>query len=184
MKWKPFFLNRSTPSEGYDLKEYLRAKYGAPAIARFESPDNPLDRAGQNVGITFNKTRRIVNTLDGHRLMEWCNERFPDQADTLMESFFHAYFEEARDLSIRENLIRCAIEAGLDEMKAKEILDTGAYKDEVLQFDQETKTQSRVNGVPYFIIRNSSQMSKPVTFSGAQSADIISEVLSEVSGNI
>ena len=72
INWEPFFLNQNTPDEGEDLMEHLKNKYGAAAVERFGKPDNPLNRAGERVGIKFNTTRRVINTLKAHRLVEYC----------------------------------------------------------------------------------------------------------------
>lgn len=165
-------MNINTPPEGYDLQEYLFSKYGSAAVARFSSLDNPLDKAGERVGITFNKSRRVINTLDGHRLMEWCNNNFPEKADSLMESLFHAYFEQAKDLSKVDELLSCAKAVGLDETAAREILEGTAFRDEVLLADGEVKSKLRVSGVPFFIIEPLGG-GRPTAFSGAQVMTVI-----------
>ena len=125
VKWDPFFLNPSTPPEGIDLRQYLESKYGQAAIMRFSAADNPLDTAGRRVGITFNKNRRIVNTLSCHRIMEWCYETKPDFADSLMEIFFHAYFVEAKDISNKETLLDICDQSGLDRVQVAAMLESG-----------------------------------------------------------
>lgn len=123
--------------------------------------------AGRNVGINFNKSRRFINTIDGHRLVEWCNEYHPDKSNELMEQLFHAYFEEAKDLSKVDELISIATSIGLPVDKIQELYRTEQYRAEVLNSDQQSKRNLRVSGVPYFIIENNNG-SRPVAFSGAQ----------------
>jgi predicted DsbA family dithiol-disulfide isomerase len=163
--WKPFFLNLNTPKEGVDLRQYLESKYGAAAVSRFNAPNNPLDVAGRGVGITFNQNRRVINTLDCHRLMEWCNENHPELSNQLMENLFHAYFEEAQDLCNIEILTSVAVKSELDESQVISLLQSDKYKNEVISFDNSIKTK-RVSGVPYFIIETRS--GRPIQFSGAQ----------------
>lgn len=169
VQWKPYFLSVNTPVEGEDLMEHLAAKYGRAAVEKFSQPGNPLDQAGDRVGIRFNRTRRFVNTLNGHRLMEWCNKKHPDRSDALMEKIFHAYFEQGRDVSKTEVLTELASETGLgssaDELKT--MLSSEDYKDEVLQYDRQVKQHLRVSGVPYFIVHNNNE-ARPTAFSGAQ----------------
>ena len=167
MTWLPFFLDPNTPPEGRDLKEYLSSKYGHAAVAKFDSPNNPLDQAGRKVGISFNKARRVINTIDCHRVMDWCNREFPDKADLLMEKMFHAYFEEAIDLSVRENLIAVSVEAGLDREAVESFVHSDQHRQDVLQADAIGKQRYRVSGVPFFIIEPADG-SRPITFSGAQ----------------
>ena len=112
--WQPFFLNHNTPAEGEDLMEHLVKKYGQAAVARFSSPDNPLDKAASKVGISFNKQRRVIRTADSHRLVEWCKATAPQRQDGLIEALFKAYFEDGKDLSQRAELVACADASGLD----------------------------------------------------------------------
>ena len=123
--WDPYFLDSTTPKEGRDLQEYLSSKYGAAAVARFSGPDNPLDNAGRRVGIEFNKSRRIVNTVDSHRIMEWCNDKHPEKADGLMDKLFKAYFVEAKDVSDHSVLSDICVTEGLDAAEVQDILRTG-----------------------------------------------------------
>jgi len=176
--WEPFYLNRNTPPEGEDLLEHLKAKYGPAAVARFDAPDNPLDRAASQIGITFNKQRRIIRTGDSHRLVEWCKARAPQKLDPLMEELFKAYFTDAKDLSQRAELVACADACGLDSQAAGELLDSDAYQREV---DAKATSWSRqgVSGVPFFVIHPASGSGQPVSFSGAQPSDVIAEVLTE-----
>jgi len=179
--WKPFFLSLNTPLEGEDLMEHLEIKYGKQAVARFTSPGNPLDVAGEKVGIRFNKTRRFVNTLNGHRLVEWCNSVAPDKADILMETLFRLYFEEGIDVSKQEELVAIAQQVGLDANVAQSVLNSDKYKHEVIELDLVSKSRYRVSGVPFFVIESNSG-GRPTTFSGAQPPDIITEILAEAAG--
>lgn len=188
--WEPYFLDKTTPIEGRDLQEYLMSKYGRAAIERFSAPDNPLDMAGRKVGIQFNKRRRVINTIDAHRAMEWCKENRPELADTLMEKLFFAYFTEAKDLCNMGTLLEVCESADLDRAALEAVLRTGLellmvnksvlsnislpcrycfytdkYKDIVLHKDGHMKDM-RISGVPFFFIFNHN--GRPTTFSGAQ----------------
>lgn len=181
VQWRPFLLNKDTPPEGYDLKSYLRAKYGEQVVARFDRSDNPLDAAGYKVGISFNKSRRIINSMDCHQLMEWCYANCPEKADSLMESMFHAYFEEAKDLSNRDVLSSITSKIGLDAEAIKQVLNSNLYRVNVLNAERTAKDQLRVSGVPFFIVEPHNG-GRPTAFSGAQPAEVIAEVLEEAKG--
>jgi predicted DsbA family dithiol-disulfide isomerase len=168
IQWKPYFLNPNIPPEGVDLKEYLSAKYGHEAVARFSSPDNPLDKAGENVGVLFNKNRRIVNTLNGHRLMEWCNQNDPTKSTDLMEAIFHAYFEVGIDVSKHEELLKIAESCNLDKESVRALLDSNLFAADVRSFDSHVKSNLDISGVPFFIIESNKGKQRPVVFSGAQ----------------
>jgi len=179
VKWKPFFLNLNVPPEGEDLMQHLVAKYGRQAVERFSAPNNPLDAAADRVNIKFNRARRVINTMDGHRLVEWCSEQFPERVDELMESMFHAYFENARDLSKHEELMQVTDGMSIDRDTVRAILMSDAYRESVLRFDRDIKR--RVNGVPHFIIEDPRfPRQKPVTLSGGQPWEVFKELLSDI----
>ena len=180
--WQPFFLNHNTPAEGEDMYTHLAHKYGEDKARTFTEPGNPLDVAGEKVGIRFNKSRRIIRTAQSHRLVEWCKKVEPAKEDALMEALFKAYFEEASDLSKDDELIKCCVSVGLDPTAAADMLKSNDFRSEVVTKAM-SWTQRRVTGVPFFIIHPpegaNGNSSKPVAFSGAQPAALIAEVLQE-----
>ena len=176
--WQPFFLNHNTPAEGEDLLAHLTKKYGPAAVARFDAPDNPLDRAASKVGIAFNKRRRVVRTADSHRLVEWCKATAPEREDALMEALFKAYFEEAKDLSQRSELAACAAACGIDGAAAAALLESDEYAREV-EVKARGWSRQGVSGVPFFVVHPRSGEGQPVGFSGAQPSEMIAEVLAE-----
>mmetsp|Transcript_9812 Transcript_9812/g.19561 ORF Transcript_9812/g.19561 Transcript_9812/m.19561 type:complete len:159 (-) Transcript_9812:126-602(-) len=158
------------------MMEHLTKKYGAAAVARFSTPGNPLDTAGAKVGITFNKTRRIIRTTDAHRLMEWAKSTpvLKAAANDFMEAMFKAYFEEAKDLSKHEELLDVAEGAGLPRDDASSVLNSDKFADVVQTKDESNKTMG-ISGVPFFLIG-------PYKFSGAQPPEVMAEVIEEVLG--
>ena len=151
-----------------------------------------LNKAGSDVGIQFNKDRKMFSTIDSHRVMEWCNQTTPDKSDALMEAFFSSYFEQADNICDVDVLCRVAASIGLSGQDVRGMLASDSYREEVIQKDREAKAL-RVSGVPYFIVSHPARASatataaagrsssrKPVTFSGAQPIDVISEMLTEV----
>ncbi len=168
IQWLPFFLDPSIPPEGRDLREHIANKYGREAVYRFiDNPANPLDAAGRKVGISFNNSRRVINTIDCHRVMEWCYQNHPEKGDELMSQMFHAYFEEARDLSKKSELIKVVEAVGLESVSIASLLDTNSLKVEVAQKEREYKRNLKISGVPFFIIENNNG-GRPTAFSGAQ----------------
>lgn len=176
MDWLPFFLNPTTPKEGYDLGEYIEKKYGPSMREKFLSGASPLEAAGSKCGISFDNKRRIVNTMDGHRLVEWCKATDAARADKLMELLFHQYFEKAVDLSDRAVLLGCARESGLDAAAAERMLDSAdTYTQDVRQ--QAAKWSGQIDGVPFFILERPGQ--RPVGLGGAQPVEVMKELLEE-----
>jgi len=168
VQWEPFFLATDIPKEGMDMMDYFAAKYGAANLSQIAKRTEYLHEAGRNVGIAFSKARRVVPTLNAHRLMEWCNSRQPLQkSDELMENLFKKYFEEAKDISSHDVLVEAAREAGLDVAQVTAFLTSDELGSAVLGKDMQVKKEMRVSGVPFFVITKSGG-GKPLTFSGAQ----------------
>lgn len=112
--------------------------------------------------------------------MEWCYRNHPDKADDLMECMFRSYFIEGKNLNDRNTLVNLVANEGFDQSSIKQTLESENYRDSVIQSDTIAKRQWRVSGVPYFIFERRDG-GRPTSFSGAQPADIIAEVLEEVS---
>ncbi|MCP8466466.1 DsbA family oxidoreductase [Pseudomonas sp. ZM23] len=169
---KPFELNTDMPSEGEDLVEHLQRKYGSSAeeIARNQEH---LRAMGEEVGVHFDlrKRSRIYNTFDAHRLLHWAAESHRDLA--LKQALLHAYFGEGRDPSDAEVLLELAVSVGLDAVRAREVLDSDAYGDEVVA-EEDFYTSHGIHAVPAVIL-NGRQL-----ISGAQSVDYYEQALRQV----
>lgn len=172
---KPFELNADMPAEGEDLVEHLQRKYGSSAedIARNQEH---LRAMGEEVGVHFDlkKRDRIYNTFDAHRLLHWAAESHRDIA--LKQALLHAYFGEGRDPSDAEVLLDVAVSVGLDAVRAREILDSDAYADEVVA-EENFYTDRGIHAVPTVIL-NGRQL-----ISGAQSVDYYEQALRQVARN-
>lgn len=169
---KPFELNADMPSEGEDLVEHLQRKYGSSAeeIARNQEH---LRAMGEEVGVHFDlrKRSRIYNTFDAHRLLHWAAESHRDLA--LKQALLHAYFGEGRDPSDAEVLLELAVSVGLDAVRAREVLDSDTYGDEVVA-EEDFYTSHGIHAVPAVIL-NGRQL-----ISGAQSVDYYEQALRQV----
>ncbi|MCP1652427.1 DsbA family oxidoreductase [Pseudomonas nitroreducens] len=175
LRIKPFELNAGMPAEGEDLVEHLQRKYGSSAedIARNQEH---LRSVGEDVGVHFDlkKRSRIYNTFDAHRLLHWAAESHRDVA--LKQALLHAYFSEGRDPSDPEVLLEVAISVGLDAVRAREILDSDAFADEVVA-EEDFYTSHGIRAVPAVIL-NGRQL-----ISGAQSTDYYEQALRQVARN-
>ena len=169
VEWMPYFLNENTPAEGEDLMEHLKKKYGAAAVARYGAAGNPLDAAGNKVGITFNPSRRVIPTKICHRAMEWSNTNFPEKSNEFMESLFYSYFTEGKDISKIPEIESCANKVGLNGVELRQILETTSdFTGEVDTKVRFARLNLHVTGVPYFIIESNISGKRPIQFSGAQ----------------
>ncbi|GMH64539.1 hypothetical protein TL16_g03986 [Triparma laevis f. inornata] len=152
---------------------HLSKKYGPAAVEKFGKPGNPLDVAGSKVGITFNPSRRVINTSSAHQIMEYLksNGTGAEKQDELMDLFFKRYFEEAEDLSKVERLLECVETVGLDKVEIEKMLEEG-NGESVMAKDEKYK-RGGVSGVPFFFIGG-------YKFSGAQPPEVFEEILNEI----
>ena len=155
------------------MTEYIDSKYG-PGVAN--SAASRLDSAGRQVGINFNRARRVVNTISSHRLMEYVNSKHGyESGDKMMETLFRAYFEDAKDISKDVVLLECVDSLGIDKDEVRRFLQSEEFKKEIDDIDRKNKSQ-RINGVPLFIFQNrSGEMVDSV--SGAQPPQVLKEIL-------
>jgi predicted DsbA family dithiol-disulfide isomerase len=156
VRWHPFQLNPTMPSEG-DRRAYRTAKFGS--WERSQALDAQVAAAGESEGIAFDRIGRTPNTIDAHRLIALAEEQ-GDQ-DAMVESLFRGYFSEGRDLGDRETLLDLAGRAGLGQGRAGSLLD----EDEGLEWIRAAEVRARrlgVQGVPCFVINGE------VATSGAQ----------------
>ena len=128
LHFHPFELNPQMAAEGEDIVEHLGRKYGIDA-AQIARNREAIRARGESVGFRFGKRERTYNTFDAHRLLHWAG--LEGRQRELKHALLAAYHGEGENLSDREVLVRCAAAVGLDEQRAREVLASGAYADEV-----------------------------------------------------
>ena len=128
--FQPFELNPQMPREGQDIAEHLAQKYGSTREQLLRNQE-AIRARGAELGFTFDmgKRSRVYNTFDAHRLLHWAE--LEGRQRELKRALFAAYFTDGRDPSDREVLIELATQAGLDPVRAREILELDLYADEV-----------------------------------------------------
>ena len=150
MHFEPFELNPAMPPEGEDAMEHLSRKYGAPPEQLAKSRAALRER-GAAVGFAFGDRPRVWNTFDAHRLMHWAGLEGEDQQRALKHALLAAYHTHAENPGAREVLLRLAGEVGLDVDRARAILDSDEYADDVRQ--RERFWQERgIHSVPAIVI--------------------------------
>lgn len=149
VRWAPFFLDPSLPSEpeGKDKLAHYNAKFGAARVAAM-MPQMAATFAGEGLP-EYAQAGRVGNTFDSHRLLELAAAQpdAPAAQDALVEALFKQYFHLGRALSSRAVLLDAAAEAGLDGAAA--CLDSDAHGEAVWARVEEAYA-SRVSGVPHF----------------------------------
>ncbi|MCW7539621.1 DsbA family oxidoreductase [Aquabacterium sp. A7-Y] len=152
LHFQPFELNPHMPAEGQDIQEHLAEKYGA-TPEQSERNREAIRARGEAVGFHFrmDKRSRIYNTFDAHRLLHWA--ALEGRQRELKHALFRAYFTEGENPGDTEVLVRAAEAAGLDGQRAREVLVSGAYADEVRSAERHYLDHG-IHSVPAVIVND------------------------------
>jgi predicted DsbA family dithiol-disulfide isomerase len=148
--FQPFELNPHMSAEGENVAEHVQKKYGASA-ERSAATRQAIKDAGAALGFTFNygPDTRIWNTFDAHRLLHWASVE--GRQRELKEVLFKANFTDELSTSDHEVLVNAAKAADLDEARARAVLASDEFVDEVRR--EEDLWRSRgISAVPSIII--------------------------------
>ena len=150
--FQPFELNPQMPPEGQDIVEHLAQKYGSTRDQLLRNQE-AISARGAELGFTFDmsKRSRVYNTFDAHRLLHWAE--LEGRQRELKRALFAAYFTDGRNPSDREVLIELATQAGLDPVRAREILESDRYAEEVRE-RQRFYGEHGIQAVPSVIVND------------------------------
>ena len=148
MHFQPFELNPQMAPEGEDIVEHLSRKYRIDA-AQIERNREAIRLRGEEVGFRFGTRGRIWNTFDAHRLLHWAG--IEGRQHELKRALLAAYHSEGRNPGDADVLAACAAQAGLDAARAREVIASGAYADEVRASERHWH-ELGVNSVPAVIV--------------------------------
>ncbi|MEX3978205.1 DsbA family oxidoreductase [Paraburkholderia sp. EG287A] len=143
----PFELNPQMGPGGESVVEYLGKKYGRTAEQIAET-QAMIGERGASVGFAFGPRERVYNTFDAHRLLHWAaieGKQLP-----LKLALLRAYHGEGKDTSDHAMLVAAAQSVGLDADKARAVLESGQYADEVRAEEHEYQAAG-VQSVPAII---------------------------------
>ncbi|HZV23499.1 MAG TPA: DsbA family oxidoreductase [Luteimonas sp.] len=169
---QPFELNPQLGHEGEDAIEHLQKKYGMPA-GQLAANQDAIRQRGAALGFTFDMERRrnIYNTFDAHRLLYWAGEEGKQRE--LKHALLRAYFTEGRNVSDHVTLVDIATGVGLPAERAREILVSGEYAEEVRTIEQFFQ-QHGIHAVPAVIIVQKHLIS------GGQPVEVFERALREI----
>ena len=170
--WHPFELNPDMPSEGQDLREHLRQKYG-PSAGGGSGGRERLESLGASLGFEFDyyEGMRMRNTFSAHQLLHWSAESGL-QTELKLE-LFSAYFQRREDVSDEALLAQIAARAGLDAAQAQAVLADRRYAEDVRSAQRHWREQE-VHAVPAFYFQQ--QYFVP----GAQDATTFERILTRI----
>jgi len=126
----------------------------------------------KSVGLEYNYDAiQLTNTFDAHRLAKWASTF--GKEEELTSRLMKAYFTDGMNLANTSDLLQLIIELGFDSVKAKDILDSDQYADQVKAEIEEAK-QVGVQGVPFFVLN------RKYGVSGAQQEEYFYNVLQQL----
>jgi predicted DsbA family dithiol-disulfide isomerase len=107
------------------------------------------------VGFDFRKEGRdrIYNTFDAHRLLHWAGLEDAAKQLALKKALFKAYFTDGRSPADHEVLVDAVAAAGLDASRAREILASDEFAQDVRE-QEEFYTSHGIHAVPAVIVND------------------------------
>ena len=173
--FQPFELNPQMGPEGEDIAEHITRKYGSTPEQLARNQEGIRAR-GAALGFTFDmdKRSRIYSTFDAHRLLHWTG--IEDRQHELKQALFDAYFTDGRNPADRDVLVDVAVRAGLDGDRARAVLESDQYAQEVREREQYFQRLG-IQAVPSVIIDNQ------YLIQGGQPVEAFEQALRQVAAN-
>jgi predicted DsbA family dithiol-disulfide isomerase len=169
--FQPFELNPHMGPEGQDMTEHLTQKYGSSPEQQAQSRD-VIRQRGAAAGFEFKPEGRgrIWNTFDAHRLTHWAGTLSLEAQHALKMELLKAYHGRAEKVSDPAVLVQAASAAGLDAVKAQEVVESDQYALEVRSSQQEWQ-RAGIRSVPAVVVN------RKYLISGGQPAEAFEEAL-------
>ncbi len=139
--WMPFYLHPGLPPEGVP-REVL---FPGPVD---EDYNNHLKSAAASVGIEMQRNPLIANSQKALEAAEFARDL--GRLDEFGPAMFHAYFTEARNIGLVDELVDIAGAVGIDGAAMRQALDDDVYAERVRE-GSDWAHNIGVTGVPTFI---------------------------------
>lgn len=153
--FRAFELNPKMPKGGQEVIEHLTEKYGI-SVEEVRANQAQIRARAIEAGFAFHPEgrKRVYNTFDAHRLLFWAAKEIGlKKQATLKTELLNTYFCLAADLDEQQNLLDAVIRAGLDPVRAKQVLNQNEFAQEVR--DEENRyTSLGIHSVPSIILNN------------------------------
>ena len=148
--WRSFELDPEAPAERTgDSASHLAAKYGI-SVQQARASQEQLVQTAAAEGLDFRfDIARSGLTFDGHRIIHLAAEH--DLADEMKERLLRAYFTEGQLISDHDALVSMAVEVGVPEREAREVLAGDRFSDEV-RADEAIAQRLGITAVPTFVV--------------------------------
>jgi predicted DsbA family dithiol-disulfide isomerase len=170
---QPFELNPDMPAEGADAAQYLKGKYGM-SDEQLAAGHAHIAERGTAEGFTFGVRKQVWNTFDAHRLLYWAGAEGPPGAQrALKRALLTAYHAEGRNPGAHDVLLELAERAGLPAARAREVLESGAFTDEVRAAERFWQ-ELGIHSVPAIVIE------RKHLISGGQPSAVFEQALRQI----
>lgn len=171
LQWKSYQLNPDMETDpDRNINEYLaEAKGWSPEQAR--QMNQRVTNMAEEVGLEYNMDQAVVaNSFDAHRLIQFAQTE--GCGSEMEEALFKAYFTDGKNIADYETLASLGSEAGLDPDKAKEVLNSDEFANQV-KHDIQIAKSIQVQGVPFFLFH------RKYAVSGAQESEVFLKALKQ-----
>ena len=163
IEWMPFDLHPEYPPEGI-TRASLGKRYG-PGI------EDHTRQLVEGAGFEYNPSARVPRSRRALQLAELA--RAEGRHADVHRRLFRAYWSEGKDIGDVDVLVAIADAAGLDRDKARDVLESDAYVEQVHESTREAQLLG-ANGVPAWVI------DERVLVPGAQPHEIFDQVLAQL----
>lgn len=129
LRFEPYQLYPDFPETEDKQAWYLHNKHNDNPEAQkiFQAHMSSL---AEPLGAKLNFDGQMGNTLHAHRVIQYFQEEKGNEtANRLVDALYKRYFEEAKHPAAEDTLLEACLEAGIDEVEAKEVVgdqDKGA----------------------------------------------------------
>ena len=144
----PFLLDPSTPENGQNTKERLKAKYGGD----IDAMQARVEAAARDAGVALDLSVQPMSypTIKPHTLIR---AAAPQHQYPLAKAFAAAYFLEGKNITDDGVLADIAADHGFDRQAALDLIADEAERD-TTQAMALSASQQGITGVPFFIFDN------------------------------
>ncbi len=151
--FRAFELNPDMPKGGQDVIEHLTEKYGMSAEQVKENQARIRAKAIE-AGFAFHPEGRkwVYNTFDAHRLLFWVAQELGLEQQALLKTeLLSTYFFLAVNLDEQQHLLDAVIRAGLDPVRATQVLDNNEFSQDVRE-EEKRYHNLGIHSVPSVIL--------------------------------
>lgn len=162
----PFYLDPTTPPEGYDVGEMLRTKYGREPKEIWARAEAEAKKSG--IDLDLSRQPRSYRTQKDHTLVRLARVKGTQHA--LANAIAWAYFIDHKTTSDDEVLASIAAQHGYSRAEALQVMRDPEALAETHDIATMAAEQG-IQGVPFFVFDNK------FALSGAQPAEVFDRAL-------